>query len=133
MATPAIVAHHRWCWPGLGISGRAHLGAVCRASRESPVRTPDPTGGENATDYSLQNTVRQALFLPTSREAKYKAKAAIDTFFTRFGDVIQAGLVKGGSELSAGLTGFAWLNVGLTLVWLWIASQLHREHRRMKF
>ena len=88
---------------------------------------------ENATDYSLQNTVRQALFLPTSREAKYKAKAAIDTFFTRFGDVIQAGLVKGGSELSAGLTGFAWLNVGLTLVWLWIASQLHREHRRMKF
>jgi AAA family ATP:ADP antiporter len=28
---------------------------------------------ENATDYSLQNTVRRALFLPTSREAKYKA------------------------------------------------------------
>ena len=24
---------------------------------------------ENATDYSLQNTVRRALFLPTSREA----------------------------------------------------------------
>jgi len=32
---------------------------------------------ENSTDYSVQNTVRQALFLPTSREAKYKAKAAI--------------------------------------------------------
>jgi len=88
---------------------------------------------ENATDYSLQNTVRQALFLPTSREAKYKAKAAVDTFFTRFGDVLQAGLVKAGSELSVGLTGFAWFNVGLTFVWLWIASQLHREHRRMKF
>ena len=29
---------------------------------------------ENATDYSLNNTVRQALFLPTSRAAKYKAK-----------------------------------------------------------
>src|SRR5690606_11597439 len=35
---------------------------------------------ENSVNYSLQNTVRQALFLPTSREAKYKAKAAIDTF-----------------------------------------------------
>jgi len=68
---------------------------------------------ENATDYSLQNTVRQALFLPTSREAKYKAKAAIDTFFARFGDVLQAGMVKAGSELSVGLTGFAWFNVAL--------------------
>ena len=88
---------------------------------------------ENATDYSLQNTVRQALFLPTSREAKYKAKAAIDTFFARGGDVLQAGLVKAGTELSASLTTFAWINLLLTLVWLWIAAQLHREHRRMKF
>ena len=48
---------------------------------------------ENSTDYSIQNTLRQALFLPTSREAKYKAKAAIDTFFTRAGDVISAGFV----------------------------------------
>jgi AAA family ATP:ADP antiporter len=88
---------------------------------------------ENSTDYSLQNTVRQALFLPTSREAKYKAKAAIDSFFHRFGDVLQSGVVKVGNELSIGFTGFAWLNVGLTVVWLWIASRLYREHRRMGF
>ncbi|MEO8549987.1 MAG: MFS transporter, partial [Kofleriaceae bacterium] len=43
---------------------------------------------ENSLDYSLNNTLRQALFLPTSPEAKYKAKAAIDTFFFRMGDVI---------------------------------------------
>ncbi len=49
---------------------------------------------ENSTDYSLQNTARQALFLPTTREEKYKAKAAIDTFFVRFGDVLSAGLVR---------------------------------------
>src|SRR5205807_721694 len=36
---------------------------------------------ENSLDYSLHNTLRAALFLPTSRAAKYKAKAAIDTFF----------------------------------------------------
>lgn len=41
---------------------------------------------ENATDYSLQNTTQQALFLSTSRDAKYKAKAAIDTLFVRLGD-----------------------------------------------
>jgi ATP:ADP antiporter, AAA family len=88
---------------------------------------------ENATDYSLQNTVRQTLFLPTSRAEKYKAKAAIDTFFVRFGDVLQAGIVKLGSELSVGFAGFAWFNVALTIAWLWIASRLGREHRRMGF
>ncbi|MFN0103252.1 MAG: NTP/NDP exchange transporter [Bryobacteraceae bacterium] len=88
---------------------------------------------ENATDYSLQNTIRQALFLPTSRAEKYKAKAAVDTFFMRFGDVLQAGIVKAGGELSVGLAGFAWFNVAMTLVWLWIASLLSREHRRMGF
>ncbi len=88
---------------------------------------------ENATDYSIQNTVRQALFLPTSREAKYKAKAAIDTFFMRFGDMVQAGVVKAGSELGAGLAGFAWFNVTLTVLWLWIASLLAREQRKLSF
>lgn len=88
---------------------------------------------ENATDYSIQNTVRQALFLPTSREAKYKAKAAIDTFFMRSGDVIQAGIVKLGADLHVATAGFAWLNVAFTLGWLWIASRLDREHRRLSF
>jgi AAA family ATP:ADP antiporter len=88
---------------------------------------------ENATDYSLQNTVRQALFLPTSREAKYKAKAAIDTFFMRSGDVLQAGVVRLGAGLNLGLTGFAWVNVGLTLIWLYTVSRLGREHRKMGF
>ncbi len=54
---------------------------------------------ENSTDYSIQNTLRQALFLPTSREAKYKAKAAIDTFFTRGGDVVSAGFVALGQVI----------------------------------
>jgi AAA family ATP:ADP antiporter len=88
---------------------------------------------ENATDYSIQNTLRQALFLPTSREAKYKAKAAIDTFFMRTGDVVQAGIVKLGADLQMATAGFAWLNVAFTLGWLWIASRLAREHRRLSF
>jgi ATP:ADP antiporter, AAA family len=88
---------------------------------------------ENATDYSIQNTVRQALFLPTSREAKYKAKAAIDTFFMRSGDVLQAGIVRLGAQLQLTLTGFAWINVGLTLIWLYTVSRLGREHRKMGF
>ena len=48
---------------------------------------------ENSTDYSLQNTLRQTLYLPLSRVAKYKAKAAIETFFIRTGDLLAALLV----------------------------------------
>jgi AAA family ATP:ADP antiporter len=85
---------------------------------------------ENSVDYSVQNTVRQALFLPTSREAKYKAKAAIDTFFMRLGDVTQAGIVKIGTSLGAGVTVFSWINVVLTVGWLVVAGRIAREHRR---
>jgi AAA family ATP:ADP antiporter len=85
---------------------------------------------ENSTDYSIQNTIRQALYLPLSREAKYKAKAAIDTMFTRTGDVISAGCVAAGTAVGLGAVGFAWLNVGLTMVWLAVAGQIAREHRR---
>lgn len=85
---------------------------------------------ENSTDYSIMNTVRQALWLPTSREAKYKAKAAIDTFCTRGGDVLQAGVVFLGTSLGAGITGFAWLNVVLTGAWLLAAGRIYTEHRK---
>jgi ATP:ADP antiporter, AAA family len=85
---------------------------------------------ENSTDYSIQNTLRQALFLPTSREAKYKAKAAIDTFFTRAGDVVSAGFVGLGQLLGLTASAFAAINVALTIVWLSVARQIAKEHRR---
>ncbi len=87
---------------------------------------------ENSTDYSLQNTVKQALFLPTSREAKYKAKAAIDTFFVRFGDTASAGIVFFGLHaLQIGAREFAWFNVGLVLVWILLNVGIAREHKKM--
>lgn len=86
---------------------------------------------ENAADYSIQNTTRQAVFLLTSREAKYKAKAAIDTFFVRTGDMAQAGIVKLGSMAGLGVKGFAAVNFGLVLVWLAVAWLLFREHKRL--
>jgi AAA family ATP:ADP antiporter len=74
---------------------------------------------ENATDYSIMNTARQLLWLPTSREEKYKAKQAIDTFFVRGGDVLSAAVVYGGTHmLHLTVQQFALANIGLTLVWL---------------
>ena len=84
---------------------------------------------ENSVDYSIQNTLRQALFLPTTREAKYKAKAAVDTFFHRTGDVVSAGIVWVGQVAGLTVPAFAAFNVLLTIIWLWVARQIAREHR----
>jgi AAA family ATP:ADP antiporter len=87
---------------------------------------------ENATDYSLQNTVRQVLFLPTSREEKYKAKQAIDTFFWRAGDVLSAVLVAVGTTWLAFQTKhFAIFNIALVFVWIALALLIGRQHRRL--
>jgi AAA family ATP:ADP antiporter len=86
---------------------------------------------ENSTEYSLQNTLQQALFLPTSRDAKYKAKAAIDTFVVRAGDVGSAALVWVGTSVALGVQGFAFVNVILGLAWLVLIVRLARRHRAM--
>lgn len=86
---------------------------------------------ENSTDYSLQNTVKQALFLPTTREQKYKAKAAIDTFFVRFGDTASALIVFVGLNLLGfGARDFAIVNVALAGGWIALNLGIAREHRK---
>jgi AAA family ATP:ADP antiporter len=86
---------------------------------------------ENGTDYSVQNTTRHALFLPTSREAKYNAKQAIDAFFVRTGDFLQAVVVYAGVQLALTTRGFAMVNVVLVVVWLLLAVAIAREHRKL--
>jgi AAA family ATP:ADP antiporter len=86
---------------------------------------------ENSIDYSLQNTARQALFLPTSREAKYKAKSAIDTFFVRAGDVLSAGVVFAVSTLALTTRTVALVNLVLVLVWILLVLAIGRRHKAL--
>jgi AAA family ATP:ADP antiporter len=85
---------------------------------------------DNSLDYSLGNTTKQALWLPTSREAKYKAKQAVDSFFVRAGDMLQAGLVFAGERLALTIPAFAGINVLLSGVWLVIVALLNQQLRR---
>ncbi|MBA3456985.1 MAG: MFS transporter [Deltaproteobacteria bacterium] len=88
---------------------------------------------ENSLDYSLHNTLRHALFLPTSRDAKFKAKAAIDTFVFRMGDVIAGiGIVALFVEVFGfGIRAFAILNVCLAVCWLLVARLAGRLHDKL--
>jgi AAA family ATP:ADP antiporter len=108
----------------------AGYGAIAAAGGIALIRAAKIA--ENATDYSLQNTVRQTLFLPTDRAVKYKAKAAIDTFFVRFGDTISAILVGFGIHaLGLGAGALALMNVGLVVVWLAAVVGVARGHRKL--
>jgi AAA family ATP:ADP antiporter len=87
---------------------------------------------ENGTDYSMQNTVRQTLFLPTARAVKYQAKAAIDTFFVRAGDTLSAVLVGIGiHELGFGSRQLALANLVLITLWMAIAAGIAHRHRSL--
>ena len=87
---------------------------------------------ENSTDYSLNNTVKNMLFLPTTREQKYKAKQAIDSFFVRLGDTLSAALVLVGTHLLfLSASGFARFNLAFVLVWLILAFWIGKEYKRL--
>jgi AAA family ATP:ADP antiporter len=87
---------------------------------------------ENATDYSIMNTARQLLWLPTSREEKYKAKQAIDTFFVRSGDVLSAAIVfVGTSVMHLSIARFALVNVMLVVLWIGLALVVLKRHQAL--
>jgi len=87
---------------------------------------------ENGSDYSLNNTVRQALFLPTTREEKYKAKQVVDSFAQRAGDVLASLTYLGGTVvLGLAYTHLAYVNLLLVAVWLVVAVLIGRRYRRL--
>jgi AAA family ATP:ADP antiporter len=87
---------------------------------------------ENATDYSLNNTVRNMLFLPCTTEQKYSAKQAIDSFFVRLGDVGAAAIVFVGTTwLTLGVASFAMVNAILVLAWFALAWRAGHEYREL--
>ena len=87
---------------------------------------------ENSTDYSVMNTAKALIFLPTSREEKYKAKQAVDTFFVRTGDLLSGGLVFVGTVLfQFGIKHFAIANLFLVALWVFITYLLWKEYRKI--
>jgi AAA family ATP:ADP antiporter len=87
---------------------------------------------ENSTDYSLNNTVRNMLFLPCTYEEKFSAKQAIDSFFVRMGDVFSALLVfTGTTMLALQPRGFAAVNALLVVAWLLLAWRVGRAYGAM--
>jgi CHAT domain-containing protein/tetratricopeptide (TPR) repeat protein len=84
---------------------------------------------ENAADYSITNTARHALYLPVPAHAKHESKIATDTFFWRFGDLLQGGIVFAGLNwFGFEIRHFAALNLVLAAVWVAVAWRLGKRY-----
>lgn len=87
---------------------------------------------ENATDYSVMNTAKGMLWLPTTRDEKYKAKQAVDTFFVRVGDMLAAGVVFVGTTwLALEQRSFAAVNVVFIVLWLGVSFLVVRRYKAL--
>ena len=91
---------------------------------------------DNGFSYSINQSAKEVLYVPTSREEKYKAKAFIDMFVQRFAKAIAVVLNLGISAAfvgSGGLGGVRWLSlatVAILLLWIWAALYAGKSFRR---
>ena len=84
-----------------------------------------------AVQRALMRPARETLFTVLRREDKYKAKAFIDTFVYRGGDVVGAQLEGLLGRLGMGLAALASVAVPLALLWAGLALWLGRTQQRM--
>ena len=85
---------------------------------------------ENATDYSINNTARNVLWLPVASNVVYKAKPTIDTVGARLGDGLAAlTVLVGVNFLALPVANFYALNIGLVLVWMALSFVVISQHR----
>jgi ATP:ADP antiporter, AAA family len=99
---------------------------------------------DNGFSYSINQSSKEALYTPTSRDEKYKAKAFIDMFVQRFAKALAVGVSLGigalfttaapggGTELDFG--GLRWLSVftvAIIVLWLFAVRYAGRKFREL--
>jgi len=109
----------------LGVYGLIGMGAGFTAIRWFKT-------AENSTDYSIMNTGKAMMWLPTTREEKYKAKQAVDTFFVRFGDLVAAIIfIVGTTVLHFGVRQLSGINLIFIAAWLILTFFFLRYHAKL--
>lgn len=88
------------------------------------------SASHNGLNYSIQQSAKEALYVPTSEEVTYKAKAFIDMFVQRFAKVVSVAVNL--ALVTVASVGVRWLSL-LTLVilglWAMQVQLAGREYR----
>ncbi|MCY3019741.1 MAG: hypothetical protein NTW87_12020 [Planctomycetota bacterium] len=85
----------------------------------------------SALAYSINQVSKEVLYIPTTSDVKYKAKAAIDIFVFRLGDALGAVFLLGMTQtLGWPVRQLAYFSLAFAVIWLLIVLQLSREYGR---
>jgi AAA family ATP:ADP antiporter len=87
---------------------------------------------DNGFSYSINQSAKEALYVPTSRDEKYKAKAFIDMFVQRFAKALAVGLSLLITTLFTDFSTIRWLSI-LTfiavIIWYFAVRYAGRKFR----
>ena len=89
---------------------------------------------DNGFSYSINQSAKEVLYVPTTSDEKYKAKAFIDMFIQRFAKALAVGLSLVISFAFKGFESIRWLSlvtVLILVVWIATARYAGREFRRL--
>lgn len=89
---------------------------------------------DNGFSYSINQSAKEALYVPTSSEEKYQAKAFIDMFVQRFAKALAVGLNLMISSMFAEYEGIRWLSLitaAILVVWLLSARYAGRRFNEL--
>ena len=78
---------------------------------------------DNAFSYSINQSAKEALYVPTTRDEKYKAKAFIDMFVQRFAKAVAVGISLGITLWFDDFESIRWLGlVTIPVIALWVIA-----------
>ena len=85
---------------------------------------------DNGFSYSINQSAKEALYVPTTPEEKYQAKAFIDMFVQRFAKALAVGISLSMKALFPAFEGVRWLSlivISLLALWIWAATYAGRR------
>ena len=89
---------------------------------------------DNGFSYSINQSAKEALYVPTTRDEKYKAKAFIDMFVQRFAKAVAVGVSLGITMVFREFSHLRYLSaftIGIIIVWIFAVRYAGRRFREM--
>ena len=89
---------------------------------------------DNGFSYSINQSAKETLYVPTTRDEKYKAKAFIDMFVQRFAKAIAVLLSLSITMIFTDYSSVKWLSVAtliVVIIWIFIVRFVGKEFNKL--
>ena len=89
---------------------------------------------DNGFSYSINQSAKEALYVPTTRQEKYQAKAFIDMFVQRFAKALAVGVSLAITLAFTDFSSVRWLSaftIPVIVVWIFAARYAGRRFQEL--